>query len=74
MSKMKFEIGHFLVILVKLLLNAEDGGGQPVSSNFILKAKKQMARPKEHVHVMFLTPWKVFVGILGFQSITNHYG
>ena len=30
--------------------------------------------PKEHVHITFLTPWIVFVGILGFQSLSNHYG
>ena len=29
-----------------------------------------MSIPKEHVHITFLTPWIVFVGILGFQSIT----
>ena len=59
---------EFLVILVLLLLNV---GGQPLSSKFILKVKSQKARPKEHVHI---TPWMVFVGILGFQSITNHNG
>ena len=32
-----------------------------------------MSRPKEHVHITFLTPWIVFVGILGYQSLTNHY-
>ena len=32
-----------------------------------------MSRPKEHVHITFLTLWIVFVGILGFQSLTNHY-
>ena len=26
--------------------------------------------PKEHVHITLLTPWIVFVGILGLQSIT----
>ena len=26
--------------------------------------------PKEHVHITFITPLIVFVGILGFQSIT----
>ena len=29
-----------------------------------------MSIPKEHVHITFITPWIVFVGILGFQSIT----
>ena len=29
-----------------------------------------MSIPKEHVHITFLTPWIVFVGILGFQTIT----
>ena len=72
MSKLKFEIGHFLVILVLLLLNVGGCGGQPLSSKFILKVKKQMSIPKEHVHITFLTPWIVFVGILGFQSITLH--
>ena len=32
-----------------------------------------MSIPKEHVHITFLTIWIVFVGILGFQSLTNHY-
>ena len=32
-----------------------------------------MSRPKEHVHITFLIPWIVFVGILGFKSLTNHY-
>ena len=32
-----------------------------------------MSRPKEYAHIMFLTLWIVFVGILGFKSLTNHY-
>ena len=70
MSKLQFEIGHFSVILVLLVLNVWGCGGQSLSSKFILKVKKQMSTPKEHVHITFLTPWIVFVGILGFQSIT----
>ena len=73
MSKLKFEIVHFLVILVLLLLNVGGCGGQPLSSKFILKVKKQNPLPKEHVHITFLTPWIVFVGILGFQSLSRHY-
>ena len=73
MSKLKFEIVHFLVILVLLLLNVGGCGGQPLSSKFILKVKKQNPLPKEHVHITFLTPWIVFVGILGFQSRSKHY-
>ena len=34
------------------------------------KGKKQMSIPKEHVYITFITPWVVFIGILGFQSIT----
>ena len=63
---------RFLVILVLLLLNVGGCGGQPVSSKFILKVKQQMSIPKEHVHITFLTTWIVFVGILGFQTITIH--
>ena len=63
----------FLVILVLLLLNVGGCGGQPLSSKFILKVKKQNPLPKEHVHITFLTPWIVFVGILGFQSWSRHY-
>ena len=74
MTKLKFEIGHFLVILVLLLLNVEGCGGQLLSSKFILKVKSQMAIPKEHVHITLLTPWIVYVGILGFQSIKIHNG
>ena len=70
MSKLKLKIGHFLVILVLLLLNVGGCGGQPLSSKFILKVKTRMAIPKEHVHITFLTPWIVFVGFLGFQSMT----
>ena len=73
MSKLKFEIVHFLVILVLLLLNVGGCGGQPLSSKFILKVKKQNPLPKQHVHITFLTPWIVFVGILGFQSLSRHY-
>ena len=32
-----------------------------------------MPIPKEHVHITFLTPWIVLVGILGFQSRSKHY-
>ena len=32
-----------------------------------------MAKPREHVHVQFLTKMIVLVGNLDFQSITNHY-
>ena len=49
MSKLKFKIVHFLVILVLLLLNVGGCGGQPLSSKFILKVKKQNPLPKEHV-------------------------
>ena len=54
MSKLKFEIVPFLVILVLLLLNVGGCGGQPLSSKFILKVKKQNPLPKEHVHITFL--------------------
>ena len=73
MSKLKFEIVHFLVILVLLLLNVGGCGGQPLSSKFILKVKKQNPLPKEHVHIMFQPPWIVFVGILSFHSLSRHY-
>ena len=72
MSKLKFESVPFLVILVLLLLNVRGCGGQSLSSKLILKAKKQIPIPKEHVYITFLTPWILFVGILGFQSITLH--
>ena len=74
MSKLKFESVPFLVILVLLLLNVRGCGGQSLSSKLILKVKKQIPIPKEHVYITFLTPWIVFVGILGFQSLTKHYG
>ena len=48
-------------------------GGYPLSSKSILKVKKQNPLPKEHVHIMFLTPRIVFVGMLGFQSLSKHY-
>ena len=73
MSKLEFEIVNFLVILVLLLINVGGCWGQPLSSKFILKVKKQMTLPIEHVHTTFLTPRMVFVGILGFQSLTKHY-
>ena len=75
MSKLKFEIVHFLVILVLLLLNIGGCGGQPLGSKFKIHSKgkkNQNPLPKEHVHIMFLTPWIVFVGILGFQSLSRH--
>ena len=43
--------------------------GYPLSSKSILKVKKQMSLPKQHVHIPFLTPWIAFVGILGFRSM-----
>ena len=49
-------------------------GGQPLHAKSILKAESQMARPKEYVHAPFLLQVVVLVGIVGFQSITNHYG
>ena len=33
-----------------------------------------MAKPKQHIHAVFLTQMTVLVGNLGFQSMTNHYG
>ena len=72
-SKLKFKIVHFLVILVLLLLNIWGCGGQHLSSKSILKVKKQMSLANEHVHILFLTPWIVFVSILGFQSMALHY-
>ena len=47
--------------------------GYPLSSKSILKVKKQMSLPNEHVHIPFLTSWIVFVGILGFQSMALRY-
>ena len=32
-----------------------------------------MAIPKGHVDIRFLITWIVFLGILGIQSLTNHY-
>ena len=74
MSKLEFEISHFLVILVLLLLNVGGCGCQPLNSKFILKVKSQMANPSEHIHGPFLTQMTVLVENLGFQSITNQYG
>ena len=74
MSKLKFEIVHFLVILVLLLLNIGGCGGQPLCSKSILKVVSQMAKPKQHIHAVFLTQMTVLVGNLGFQSMTDHYG
>ena len=73
MSKLEFKIVHFLVILVLLLLNVGGCGGQPLSLKFILKVKTQIPIPKGHAHIRIVTPWIVFVGILGFQSLTKHY-
>ena len=73
MSKLEFEIVHFLVILVLLLLNVGGCGGQSLHSKFILKVKIQMANPNEHFHAPFLTQMTVLVGNLGFQSMTDHY-
>ena len=74
MSKLEFEIVHFLVILVLLLLNVGGCGCQPLNSKFILKVKSQMANPNEHIHGPFLTQMTVLVENLGLQSITNQYG
>ena len=74
MSKLKFKSVPFLVILVLLLLNVRGCGGQSLSSKLILKVKKQIPIPKEHVYITFFPPWIFFVGILGFQSLTKHYG
>ena len=60
MSKLKFEIMHFFVILVLLLLNVGGCGGRPLSSKSILKVKTQISKPKEHAQITFLTPWIVF--------------
>ena len=73
MSKLKFEIVHFLVILVLLLLNVGGCGGQPPSSKSILKVKNQNPLPNEHVHAPFVTQIKVLGGNLGLQSWSNHY-
>ena len=47
--------------------------GYPLSSKSILKVKKQMSLPKQHVHISFLTPWIAFVGILVFQIMALRY-
>ena len=73
MSKLRFEIVHFLVILVLILLNVGGCGGQPLSLKSIPKVKRQMPLPSEHTQAPILTQWTVFVGHLGFQSITNQY-
>ena len=73
MSKLEFEIIHFLVILVLLLLNFRGCGGQPPNSKFILKVKSQMANPNAHINVPFLTQITVLVGKFGFQSMSDHY-
>ena len=53
MSKLKFEIVHFLVILVLLLLNIWGCGGQPLHSKSILKASSQMVRLCDYATVFF---------------------
>ena len=73
MSKLRFEIVHFLVILVLILLNVGGCGGQPLNLKSIPKVKIQMPLPSEHTQAPILTQWTVFVGHLGFQSITNQY-
>ena len=73
MSKLEFEIVHFLVMLVMLLLNVGGCGCQPLDSKFILKVKSQMANPNAHIHVQFLTQMTVLVGNIGFQSMTDQY-
>ena len=73
MSKLRFEIVHFLVILVLILLNVGGCGGQPLNLKSIPKVKIQMPLPSEHTQAPTLTQWIVFVGHLGFQSITNQY-
>ena len=59
--KIEVQYCPFFVILVLLLLR--DGGcvGQPLSSKSILKVKTQMCKPKEHAHIMFLTPMDCFL-------------
>ena len=47
MSKLRFEIVHFLVILVLILLNDGGCGGQPLCLKSIPKVKRQMPLPKE---------------------------
>ena len=37
------------------------------------KVVSQMAKPREHVNVPFLTKMIVLVGNLGLQNIINHY-
>ena len=62
MSKLKFKIVNFLVILIILLLNVGGCGGQPLGSKSILKVKKQMVGlsrkdtvPICYVPIVFLT-------------------
>ena len=74
MSKLEFEIVHFLVLLVLLLLNVGGCGCQPLDLKFILKVNSQMGNPNEHINGPFLTQMTVLVENLGFQSITNQYG
>ena len=66
MSKMKFEIVHFLVNLVLLLLNIRGCGGQPLHSKSILKVVSQMVRLHEYANVFFLIYKFVF---LHFKTI-----
>ena len=62
MSKLEFEIVHFLVILVLLLLNVGGYGGYSLSSKTILKVVSQMVRRCDYGTALF------FYLHIGFQT------
>ena len=65
MSKLKFEIVHFLVILVLLLLNIGGCGGQPLCSKSILNVVSQMVRLCNYGTALI---FNVHIGFLTFQD------
>ena len=65
MSKLKFEIVHFLVILVLLLLNIGGCGGQPLPSKSILKVVSQMVSLCDYGTALF---FHLHIGFLTFQD------
>ena len=69
MSKLKFEIVHFLVILVLLLLNIRGCGGQPLCSKSILKDVSQMTRLCEYATVLFSY---LHIGFLTFLALLKN--
>ena len=69
-SKLKFKIVHFLVILVLLLLNIWGCRGQPLHSKSILKVVSQMVRLCDYA-IVFLS--YLHIGFLTFLALCKNY-